>query len=79
MLSQKFFAQISALMCSAKSLTGLPGLNLPFDRVNVILIGDFHQLPPVTGHLLYWPIDHQKDEGEEHLGHSLYEQFKTVV
>ncbi|KIK77096.1 hypothetical protein PAXRUDRAFT_36833 [Paxillus rubicundulus Ve08.2h10] len=54
------------------------GLNLPFGGINMILVGDFHQFPPVTGRPLYWLIDPAKDDAEELLGRSLYEQFKTV-
>ena len=79
MLSRKFFARISSSICSAKILAGVSGSDLPFGGVNVILVGDFHQFPPVMGRPLYWPIDPLKDDGEELLGRSLYERFKTVV
>ncbi|KAF8123276.1 hypothetical protein EV363DRAFT_1435963 [Boletus edulis] len=39
---------------------------------------NFHQFPPVIGRPLYWSIDPTKDDGEDLLGRSLYEQFKTV-
>ena len=78
MVSRKFLAQISASIADGKNLAG-DRKDLPFGGVNVILVGDFHQFPPIAGKSLYWPIDPVKDNAEESLGRMLYEQFKTVV
>lgn len=79
MLSHKFLARVSSAICTAKNLAGVAGSELPFGGVNIILISNFHQFSPVTGRPLYWPLDPLKDNGEDLLGHSLYEQFQTVV
>lgn len=79
MISCKLLARISSALSEAKSLTGSVGSDLPFGGVNMILVGDFHQFPPVTGRPLYWPVDPKKADAEDFLGRSLYEQFKTVV
>jgi len=40
---------ISVALSTAKSLAGMEGSEEVFGGVNVILVGDFHQFPPVTG------------------------------
>ncbi|KAF8119743.1 hypothetical protein EV363DRAFT_1195587, partial [Boletus edulis] len=79
MLSRKFFARISASISKAKSQAGVPRSDRPFGGVNVIVVGDFHQFPPIIGRPLYWLIDASKDDAEELLGRALYEQFQIVV
>ena len=79
MLSRKFLARISSTIRTAKALAGVKGSDLPFGGVSVILVGDFHQFPPVTGRPLYWPIDPLKDDAEELLGRALYDQFETAI
>ncbi|KAF8120369.1 hypothetical protein EV363DRAFT_1190788, partial [Boletus edulis] len=79
MLSRKFLARISASISTGKSLAGVSGSDQAFGGINVILVGDFHQFPPVVGRPLYWSIDPTKDDGEDLLSRSLYEQFQTVV
>jgi len=56
--------------------------NEPFGGLNVILIGDFHQFPPVAAKptaSLYCPCDAEKDSDNDMLGRKLYEQFDQVV
>lgn len=79
MLSCTFFTWISSTITSAKSLAGVGGVDQLFGGVSIILIGDFHWFPPVTGHPLYWPTDSAKDNAEEVIRHAMYEQFNTVV
>jgi hypothetical protein len=48
----------------------------------VILVGDFHQFPPVARKQsapLYWPCNPAKDKPEDMLGRQIYEKFTTVV
>ncbi|KAG2738881.1 hypothetical protein P692DRAFT_20757349, partial [Suillus brevipes Sb2] len=66
----------------AKFLAGEEGDNQAFGGVNVIIVGDFHQFPPVAAKksaALYYPCDSSKDTAEEMLGRKIYEQFTTVV
>ncbi|KAF8441320.1 hypothetical protein L210DRAFT_799274, partial [Boletus edulis BED1] len=53
MLSRKFLARISSSIRTGKSLAGALGSDLAFGGINVILVGDFHQFPPVIGRPLY--------------------------
>ena len=54
----------------------------PFGGLNIILVGDFHQFPPVASagtSALYVPSNPAKDSPLAMLGHKLYEQFDVVV
>ncbi|KAI6116456.1 hypothetical protein F5141DRAFT_979600, partial [Pisolithus sp. B1] len=54
----------------------------PFGGMNIILIGDFHQFPPVASKSsapLYVPSNPMKDTTNEILGLQIYEQFTVVV
>jgi hypothetical protein len=53
-----------------------------FGGLNVILVKDFHQFPPVVARTtapLYWPADSRHDSEDEILGQKIFEQFTTVV
>jgi len=81
MVSREFFAKLSNIIAQAKAGRGIV-TNEPFGGLNVILVGDFHQFPPVACKAsapLYWPCNHDKDNEMEILGCKLYEQFDTVV
>lgn len=48
----------------------------------MILIGDFHQFPPVVARRsapLYWQADARHDTEDDVLGHKIFEQFNTVI
>jgi len=50
--------------------------------VNVILVDNFHQFPPVAAKPfvpLYWPYNPEKDVDKDMVGRRLYEQFEVVV
>jgi len=79
MISQTFFTRLSAAIGKAKSQGGSDNTNRPFGGVNVILVSDFHQFPPVVGKPLYWRSNPSKDNNKELLGRQLYEQFTTIV
>ncbi|KAG2122383.1 hypothetical protein BD769DRAFT_1475048 [Suillus cothurnatus] len=71
MLSRTFFAHLSAYIAKGKSLAGKKDTKESFAGVNVILVGDFHQFPPVASGKnapLFWPCNPSKDNAEELLG-----------
>ena len=82
MLSRQFLAKISKIitmvLCSCD--TGVD--DLPFGGLNVILVGDFHQFPPVVSGRaapLYYPNDIHLDKTDDIIGREIYQQFSTVV
>lgn len=53
-----------------------------FGGLNVIIIGNFHQFPPIVAHQsapLYCAANPQHDSEDDVLGRKIYEQFTTVV
>jgi len=81
MVSRQMFTKLSGIISQAKAGDGT-GTEEPFGGLNVILVGDFHQFPPVTTKALtalYWPCNPEKDTNSNMLGRKLYEQFDTVV
>ncbi|KAG9075419.1 hypothetical protein FRC06_010097, partial [Ceratobasidium sp. 370] len=67
MVSWELLAQISSVLCAVKQQSGQPANVCPFGGINVIILGDFHQFPPVacgpTGPLYYPPnLDRDKEE-----------------
>ncbi|KAG9015872.1 hypothetical protein FRB93_012437 [Tulasnella sp. JGI-2019a] len=83
MISRPFFAKSASIIDMTSNALGKEtGSSLPFGGLNVIIVGDFHQFPPVASKQnapLYWPCNPGKDTLEYIAGHQLYEQFKTVV
>ncbi|KAH7924255.1 hypothetical protein BV22DRAFT_1047590 [Leucogyrophana mollusca] len=82
MIARAFLARLSAYIARGKSLGGTEDADMPFGGVNVIIVGDFHQFPPVVGKKsapLFYPCNPSKDTAEEMLGRKIYEQFTTVV
>ena len=80
MVSREMFAKLSSIVSRAKA--GDTTTDEPFRGLNVILVGDFHQFPPVAtkpSAALYWPCNLDKDTDKDMLGRKLYEQFDVVV
>ena len=78
MLSRSFFAKLGQIISTAME----SGEDKVFGGMNVILVGDFHQFPPVVARQsapLYWPVDSRNDSEDDILGRKIYEQFSTVV
>ena len=78
MLSRSFLAKLSQVISVAKESER----DKAFGGLNVILVGDFHQFPPVVARRsapLYWPVDPMHDAEDDILGRKIYEQFMTVV
>jgi hypothetical protein len=78
MLSRCFFARFSRIISTAMEVMN----EQIFGGLNVILVGHFHQFPPVVARRsapLYWPADSRHDSEEDILGRKIFEQFSTVV
>lgn len=77
MVSKELLAKISTIIVRAKGQT-----EQPFGGLNIILVGDFHQFPPVICHKsapLYCPSNPQYDSNDALTGRKLFEEFKIVV
>jgi hypothetical protein len=82
MVSKELLAKLSKIISRAKGASNLRDPEQPFGDVNVILLGDFHQFPPVITHKtapLYWPSNPLEDSEEALVGRQIYEAFKIVV
>lgn len=78
MLSKGFFGKLCGIVSTAMEKDE----EEIFGGINVILVGDFHQFPPVVCRQsapLYWPVDSIHDSEENVIGRKIYEQFTTVV
>lgn len=78
MLSRSFLSKLCRIISSAMEDED----ENVFGGINVILVGDFHQFPPVVARRsapLYWPADPRNDSEEDIFGRKIYEQFTTVV
>ena len=78
MLAKDFFALLSRNTSVGKRSNG----GLSFGGINVILLGDFHQFPPVARSIrdaLYYPTNPQTDSVGSQVGRATYEEFTTVV
>lgn len=78
MLSRSFLAKLSRIISTAMEAKD----DQVFGGLNVVLVGDFHQFPPVLARRsapLYWPADSRNDSEDDILGRKIYEQFTTVV
>ena len=82
MLSRQFLAKLSKIIMTVFCGNEKGDGNLPFGGLNVVLVGDFHQFPPVaTGRAapLYYPNNAHFDSTDAMISRELYEQFHTVV
>jgi hypothetical protein len=82
MVSRTFLAKISAIIGQAKVVDGTAESTKPFGGKNVVLVGNFHQFPPVATRAsapLFWACNLRHDTHDELVGRQIYEQFTTVV
>ncbi len=78
MLSKDFFALLSRNISIGKKNEE----QISFGGLNIIILGDFHQFPPVARPIrdaLFYPNDPQKDLVSSQIGQSIYDEFTTVV
>ena len=78
MLSRSFFAKLCRIISTAMERNE----DIIFGGLNVVIVGDFHQFPPVVARKsapLYCLADPLYDSEDDVLGREIYEQFTTVV
>jgi hypothetical protein len=78
MLSRTFLAKLSQIISIATESEN----DTIFGGLNVILVFDFHQFPPVVARRsapLYYPAETSRDSEDDVLGQKIYEQFTIVV
>ena len=81
MLSREFLARVSKILGIVMAREMNDG-KTAFGGLNVVLVVDFHQFPPVVCHRsapLFYPNNPQYDKMEEIIGCEIYKQFKIVV
>lgn len=78
MLNSLQLSQLSQVMSIVR--TGIFSLepSIPFGGINVALLGDFHQFPPIANSkkVLY---NSSPDSHDAQIGRTLFEQFDTVI
>ncbi|VDC07039.1 unnamed protein product [Peniophora sp. CBMAI 1063] len=81
MLSREMFELVSARVSAAKVSGNPAAADAPFGGVNVIIVGDNFQFPPVgrPKSALYHPATGSNLSDGAAIGRRLYEQFETVV
>ena len=78
MLSKDFFALLSRNISIGKKNEQ----QVSFGGLNIIILGDFHQFPPVARPIrdaLFYANDPERDAASSQIGRSIYEEFTTVV
>ena len=78
MLSRSFLAKLCRIISTAMESKE----DEVFGGLNVVLVGDFHQFPPVIARRsapLYWPANSRHDSEDDIFGRKIYEKFTTVV
>jgi len=78
MLAKDFFANLSRNATIGKQCAE----ELSLGGVNVIILGDFHQFPPVARSLhdaLFYPNNSVTDSTLSMIGRVIYEEFTMVV
>ena len=78
MISKNFFALLARNVGIGRG----DAEDRSFGGVSVIMLGDFHQFPPVARPLrdvLYYPLDFSCDTLTSQIGRVIYEEFTTVV
>lgn len=82
MISKVFFAKLSTVLDMISNALGNDSKGRPFGGLNVNIVGDFHQFPPVAckeNTPLYWPLNVNKDRTDKILGRQLFKKFEHVV
>jgi len=78
MLAKDFF-----VLLSRNASIGKRDLdNSSFGGINVVILGDFRQFPPVARSIqdaLYYHSNVETDSLQSQIGRSIYEEFQTVV
>jgi hypothetical protein len=78
MISKSFLQRLSTNISIGKEGSD-DRRNMTFGGISVVLCGDLHQFPPVTGSHLFRPINTTRDSDLCKSGHMVYQEFQTVV
>ncbi|KAF4612702.1 hypothetical protein D9613_011752 [Agrocybe pediades] len=82
MLAKMFLALFSRHAAYGKAAANAGAMDCSFGGMNVCLIGDLHQFPPVAiprSDSLFYPSDPVKSKVESQIGEEIYHEFNTVV
>jgi hypothetical protein len=82
MISHEFLAKLSMIIGTMRAEIVNGKNDLPFGRLNVVLVGNFHQFLLVISRKLaplFWPCNSFRDTANEMIGCRIYEKFTTVV
>ncbi|KIO01479.1 hypothetical protein M404DRAFT_150174 [Pisolithus tinctorius Marx 270] len=77
-----FLAKLSNIICHTQTGCDATLTDLPFGGLNIIMVGNFHQFPPMATKAsapIIWPCNVENNMHEELVRCHIYEQFDIVI